>query len=234
VISPEEAVSVVREATRLSENIAVAGIAGPGDPLASRHALETFALIKKEFPRLIKCMSTNGLLLPRYAEEIIEVCVSSLTVTVNDIYPETLVKINDKIVYGGELISGERSAKVLIENQLEGIKTLSRHGVVIKVNTVLVPGVNDDHIAEIARRVKEAGASIYNIIPLIPQNEFAGESPPSCDAINCARAEAEKHIDVFRHCQHCRADAIGIPGGKDYAQKIYGKGFAAKERFSHG
>jgi nitrogen fixation protein NifB len=44
---------------------------------------------------------------------------------------------------------------------------------------------------------------------------------PSCAQIERARASAEKHIAVFRHCQHCRADAIGIPGGPDITEQVY-------------
>ncbi|MDR1616830.1 MAG: nitrogen fixation protein NifB, partial [Syntrophomonadaceae bacterium] len=46
------------------------------------------------------------------------------------------------------------------------------------------------------------------------------------------RETASEHIDVFRHCQHCRADAIGIPGVNDFAGKIYLE--RAEETFSHG
>ena len=71
IITPKEALEVVRRALEVGRNITVAGIAGPGDTLATPYALETFRLIKKEFPQLFLCMSTNGLLLPEKADEII-------------------------------------------------------------------------------------------------------------------------------------------------------------------
>jgi nitrogen fixation protein NifB len=36
----------------------------------------------------------------------------------------------------------------------------------------LLPGVNDEHIMDIAKRVKEQGASLMNVIPLIPMHKF--------------------------------------------------------------
>ncbi|MCQ4936405.1 radical SAM protein [Anaerotignum propionicum] len=234
VISPEEAIDVIRRSLALCQVITVAGIAGPGDTLATPYALETFRLIKKEFPELIKCMSTNGLLLVEKADEIIEVGIDSLTVTVNAVNPEIEALLNGGITYHGKHYLGVKGAEILIKNQLEGIKKVSSAGITVKVNTVLVPSINENHIEEIARTVHEAGASIYNIIPLIPQHELADCSAPTCAQIDSTRQLAEKHIDVFRHCQRCRADAIGVPGGEDFGEKIYLKRMLQKDTFSHG
>ncbi len=234
VISPEEAVDVIKRSLALCKVITVAGIAGPGDTLATPYALETFRLIKKEFPELIKCMSTNGLLLVEKADEIIEVGIDSLTVTVNAVNPEIEARLNSGITYHGKHYSGVEGAKILIQNQLEGIRKISSAGITVKVNTVLVPGINENHIEEVAKTVRKAGASIYNIIPLIPQHELAGCSAPTCAQIDGTRQKAEKYIDVFRHCQRCRADAIGVPGGEDFGEKIYLKRISLKETFSHG
>lgn len=234
VIKPEEAIDVVKRSLELCPDITVAGIAGPGDTLASDYALETFRLIGKEFPDIIKCMSTNGLLLAEKADEVIESGVDSLTVTVNAVNPEIEAKLNGGILYHGVHYRGVEAAEILIKNQLEGIRRVSSAGITIKVNTVFVPGINDDHIEEIAKTVSEAGASIYNIIPLIPQNELADCRAPSCSEIDTARQKCEKYIDVFRHCQRCRADAIGIPGEKDFGEQIYLKRVSRKDTFSHG
>jgi len=120
------------------------------------------------------------------------------------------------------------------ENQLAGIKKITAAGITVKVNTVLVPGINEDHIEEIAKTVSEVGASIYNIIPLIPQHELSECAAPSCQQIDEVRSKAAKYIDVFRHCQRCRADAIGIPGEKDFGDQIYMNRIAHKDTFSHG
>lgn len=234
VITPKECIDVITKSKELCKVITVAGIAGPGDTLASSNALDTFRLIKKEFPDLIKCMSTNGLLLVEKAQEIIDVGIDSLTVTVNAVNPEILAEINEGITYHDKYYTGVKAAEILIENQLEGIKIISDSGITIKVNTVLIPEINIDHIEEIAKTVSEVGASIYNIIPLIPQHKLAHCSAPTCEQTNSARKKAEKYIDVFYHCQRCRADAIGIPGKKDFGDRIYSKKLLQKETFSHG
>lgn len=234
ILKPEECIDILGKALDICPDIKVAGIAGPGDTLASDYALRTFRIIKEHYPELIKCMSTNGLLLSERADEVIAVGIDSLTVTVNAVDPEIESKLNSYILYHGEKIEGAEGAKILIKNQLEGIRKISSAGITIKVNTVLVPGINDGHIEEIAKTVKEAGASIYNIIPLIPQHELKNLRAPVCAEIDSARTKAAKYIDVFRHCQHCRADAIGVPGKSEFGDQIYQRRMRVKETFSHG
>lgn len=234
ILRPEETIEIIRKSLEICPEITVAGIAGPGDTLATDYALDTFRLVKQHFPNLIKCMSTNGLLLYERADEIIDVGMDSLTVTVNAIEPEIEAKLNKYIIYHGEKIEGVKGARILIENQLKGIEKIAKAGITIKVNSVLVPEINGEHIEEIAKKVGQLGASIYNIIPLIPQYELSGCKEPTCAQIDAARTKAGKYIDVFRHCQRCRADAIGIPGEKEVGNQIYQKRLGIKETFSHG
>lgn len=234
VLSPEEAIIVLGKALDLCPQITVAGIAGPGDTLATDYAFQTFRLISERFPQMIKCMSTNGLLLEERADEVVAAGIDSLTVTVNAVDPAIEAQLNGGIIYHGKRYAGEEAAAILIEHQLAGIRKVSESGITVKVNTVLVPEINGSHIEETAKAVKAAGAHIYNIIPLIPQAELSEKKAPVCTEIDAARTAAGQHIDVFRHCQHCRADAAGMIGGKDYGDMLYQRRIAAKENFSHG
>lgn len=234
IIKPQEAVETVKKALKLCPELRVAGIAGPGDTLATDYALETFELINKEFPGLLKCLSTNGLRLYDKAERIAKAGVETLTVTVNAVDPEILKDICSYVIdENGNKLEGVEGAKKLIDSQLKGIKKISELGVIVKINSVLVPGINDKHIVEIARVTKELGASIMNIIPLIPQNELAHLEAPTCEMLERVRCEAGQYLDVFRYCKHCRADACGVPGkNQDIHGKLYDK--AVVETFSHG
>lgn len=234
IISPEESLGILEKALKLCPDVTVAGIAGPGDPLASEYALSTFRLIKAKYPGLIKCMSTNGLLLWERADEIIDVGIDSLTVTVNAVEPAIEAEFNKFILYHGRKYEGTEAAEILIENQLKGIRKIASSGITVKINTVLVPEINGRHIKTIARTVKEVGADIYNLIPLIPQGELKDYRAPVCTEIDKARTEAGRYIDVFRHCQHCRADAVGIPGRSEYGNQIYQNRTVVRETFSHG
>lgn len=142
VITPEESLEILEKALAICPDIRVAGIAGPGDTLATNNALQTFRLIGEHFPQLIKCMSTNGLLLYEKADEVIEVGIDSLTVTVNAVDPEIEAKLNKFIVYHGRRYEGVEAAEILIENQLKGIKKVADAGITVKVNTVLLPSIS--------------------------------------------------------------------------------------------
>ncbi len=232
VITPAEALEYVEKALELCPEITVVGIAGPGDTLASDYAMDAFSLIHEKYPDLIKCMSTNGLLLSDKAEAVINSGVRTITVTVNSINPKIQSNICSYINYKGKLLQGKEAAEVLIDAQLQGIEKIAKLGACVKINTVLIPGVNDGDIENISRETSKLGASILNIIPLIPQNEMSTLSPPDCNELNTAREKAEKYLPVFRHCQHCRADACGIPGsGKELSGLLYDKVF---DTFSHG
>lgn len=231
ILEPSDVLEKVAKALELCPEITVVGIAGPGDALAGDSALDTFRLVHERYPNLIKCLSTNGLLLPKYAQRLYDVGVRTVTVTVNAVDPEIQSKIISHIIWEGVVYTGIEAAEILIRQQLEGIRLMSSLGAVVKINTVLIPDINDTHIETIAKTVKEYGASIFNIIPLIPQHEFCNLPAPDCQMLNTARAVAEKHIPVFRHCQHCRADACGIPGKSDLSDKLY---TANSETFSHG
>lgn len=234
VIKPEEAVLYVRKALERCPEISVVGIAGPGDTLATGFALETFRIIKKEFPNLIRCMSTNGLLLAEKADDVVEAGIDTLTVTVNAVDPEIEAQLNNRIIYHGKIYTGVEAAQILIENQLSGIEKVSSRGVLVKVNTVLVPKINGNHIEEIACSVKDAGANIYNLIPLIPQNELKDLPAPTYEEIDSARKAAYPYINLFNHCAHCRADAVGVPGEYDIGTEIFAGKVVAAETFSHG
>jgi nitrogen fixation protein NifB len=215
LLTPEEALDKVRlamESEILGPVIKVIGIAGPGDPLANEETFTTFGLIDCEFPLLIKCMSTNGLLLPESVDRLDALNLRSLTVTLNALDPEVGGRIYSHILYQGKRVSGREGAAILIGNQLKGIEAAARRGMTVKVNTVFIPGVNEGEIPLIARRIRDLGAQVMNVMPLIPQAEFAECTPPSAERLEEVRAANELIIGQFRHCRQCRADAVGLIG----------------------
>ncbi|MBU4535469.1 MAG: radical SAM protein [Euryarchaeota archaeon] len=211
IMDVDQAVAHVEKVTE-EMPISVVGVAGPGDALANEETFEFFKKIHEKFPDLIKCMSTNGLLLKDKAEELAQLNISTITVTVNAIDPEIGKEIYSHVVYNDQVYKGEEGFKILSKNQLEGIEKISELGVIVKVNSVLIPGLNDQHIVDIAREVKKRGASLMNIIPLIPLNKMKDYPKPDCAQISEVRDAVEEIIPVFRACTQCRADAYGIPG----------------------
>jgi len=212
VLSPEEALKRVREVIDNFPYIKVIGIAGPGEPLFNEETFETLRLLQEDFSHLIKCLSTNGLLLPEKVDLLNELGVSNITVTVSAVDPDIGEKIYSFVNYGGKRYTGREAAELLLEKQLEGLKRSVELGIITKVNTVLIPTVNDHHIVEVAKKARELGVYLQNIMPLIPQYKFADIVPPTPSEKRAIQDECSEITKQMRHCRQCRADAIGRLG----------------------
>jgi len=210
---------------RVSEKVdqlSVVGIAGPGDALADwENTRGTIRLIRNENPEIVFCLSTNGLLLPEYAQEIVELGVSHVTVTVNCLDSTIGAKIYKHINFKGQHYEGEAGVKILIKNQLAGIALLTSQGIIVKINIVMLKGINDQHIPEVVKKMKELGVFITNIMPLIPAPGSVFENFPHTrmEDINVLRNLCELDMNQMRHCKQCRADAIGLLG-EDRSQEF--------------
>ncbi|KAF5437084.1 nitrogen fixation protein NifB [Candidatus Methanophagaceae archaeon] len=222
VLTPQEALERVRDVMEKVHYIKVVAVAGPGEPLFNEETFETFRLVKDEFPHLMRCLSTNGLLLPERIDEIEELDIGTVTVTLNAIDPAIGKDIYSVVNYNGKRYKGEEGAEILLKNQLEGIREAVKRKILIKVNTVLIPTVNDEHIVEVAKEISKLGVYMHNIIPLIPQYKFANIKPPTQQEKEAIQEKCREYVKEMTHCRHCRADAIGKLG-KDIQQSMYSK-----------
>ncbi len=212
VLQPKDAYLKYKIVKEKIPNLTVVGIAGPGDALANfQEVKETITLIREYDPEVTFCLSTNGLMLPFYCEELINLGVTHVTITINSVDPKITGKVYKYIDYLGISYSGESGAEILLNNQLSGLKYLADRGVVCKVNIVMLKGINDNHIEDIAKKVKELGATVTNIIKMIPVkgSVFEQISLASDKEIMDLRKKCEVHISQMYHCKQCRADAIG-------------------------
>jgi len=113
---------------------------------------------------------------------------------------------------GGRRLKGEEAARLLFYNQISGIEKAIKSGLRAKVNSVLIPGVNDQEMPELAAVLRGTGVNLMNIMPLIPQGEMADFPVVSAAMLQNIRGKCEKYVNHLCHCKQCRADAIGIPG----------------------
>lgn len=215
VLTPHQAMSYLDYVFEEMENISVVGIAGPGDPFANAdRTMETLRRVREEYPDVILCVATNGLNLVPYVDEVAELDVSHVTVTVNTIDPEIGARIYAWARYGKKLYRPKDGAKILLEQQLEAIKGLKEKGVTVKVNTIIMPGINEDHIEEVAIKMGELGVDVLNCMSYYPTigSAFEDMTPPSPQMVNDVRNKAGEHVPLMHHCARCRADAVGLLG----------------------
>ncbi|WP_456395346.1 radical SAM protein [Desulfurobacterium sp.] len=202
-------------------NVTVAGIAGPGDPFANpERTKKTLALINKVYPDVHLCLSTNGTLIDENLGWISSVGVKYVTVTVNAVVPEIAKKVYSFLLKGRRVLRGEEMAETIVSSQLSGIKKLSSLGISVKVNTVYIPGINNSHVADVALKVFEHGATIFNLIPFIPVkgslfwNSGLRKAPESSEIAEIREKLRSMGVLLLEGCGRCRADAAGIIGDR--------------------
>ena len=215
VLSPHQALVYVERVLAAEPRISVAGIAGPGDPFANPEAtLDTMSLLREHFPDLILCLSSNGLALAEHADTVADIGVSHVTVTVNTVDPAIGARIYAWARDGKILYRGAQAAELLWARQEEAISRLKRRGVTVKVNTIIIPGVNDHHVEAVARTMRALGVDLLNCMALFPNpgTAFADLEEPDVRTMAAIRARAERFLPQMRHCTRCRADAVGLLG----------------------
>ncbi|MCF7984509.1 MAG: nitrogenase cofactor biosynthesis protein NifB [Thiohalocapsa sp.] len=219
VLTPEQAVKKTLAVAAAIPQMTVLGIAGPGDPLANpERTLATFRELSEKAPDIKLCVSTNGLALPELVDEICEHNIDHVTITINCVDPEIGAKIYPWIYWHNRRIKGVKAARILIEQQQKGLEMLVAKGVLVKVNSVMIPGVNDTHLKEVSRIVKAKGAFLHNVMPLIAEPEHGtffgimGQRGPTHDELQALQDECAGDMAMMRHCRQCRADAVGMLG----------------------
>lgn len=214
ILSPAEALDRVREVAARLPNLSVIGIAGPGEPLANQETMETLRLVREAYPDKCLCLATNGLLLPEYADKLASIGVGYVTVTINALNPQVGSRVYSWVRCDGVTLRGEDAFQYLSRNQWEGLARCVDSGIVVKVNSVLIPGLNDAELPPIAERASKAGAFVMNVIPFLPVrgSEFQDRKAPSGLETKAARDECGRFIRQIGHCARCRADAVGLLG----------------------
>ena len=212
LLEPAMAVEWLDQIMAKRQDISVAGIAGPGDPLCNPDlTLKTLEAVHQRHPELLLCVSTNGLNLTEHIDELLEIGVTHLTVTVNAVDPAVAGEIYRWVRFGGHTYEGVEGARLLLERQDEALCRLREKNVIVKVNTVMLPGVNWEHIPAIAERAAEWKADIMNCIPLIPVHDTPFETlkMPAAAEVERLRGIAGDFVPQMHHCNRCRADAVG-------------------------
>jgi nitrogen fixation protein NifB len=183
ILAPRQALGYLEKILEREPRITVVGIAGPGDPFANaEETLETMRLIRERFPEMLLCVASNGLNVLPHLDELAAIGATHVTITVNAVDPEIGRHIYAWVRDGKVVYRGPRGAELLLSRQLQAIKGLKERGIVVKVNTIVIPEVNDHHVEEVAARMAELGVDLLNCMPMYPNADtpFADveEHPP--------------------------------------------------------
>ncbi len=219
LLTPEQAVKKALVVAAAIPQLSVLGIAGPGDPLANPgRTFATFRMLAEKAPDIKLCVSTNGLALPECVDELAQHNIDHVTITINCIDPDVGAQIYPWIFWKNKRVRGRAAAEILIEQQQKGLEMLVAKGVLVKVNSVMIPGVNDEHLKEVSKVVKAKGAFLHNVMPLIAKAEHGtfygvmGQRSPTPEELKALQDACAGEMNMMRHCRQCRADAVGLLG----------------------
>ncbi|MBV8488153.1 MAG: nitrogenase cofactor biosynthesis protein NifB [Planctomycetaceae bacterium] len=219
LLTPEQAVKKTLTVAAKIPQLSVLGIAGPGDPLANpTRTFPTFRMLSEQAPDIKLCVSTNGLALPDCVEELARHNIEHVTITINCTDPEIGRRIYPWVFWKHKRVRGRDAAAILIERQQQGLEMLVERDILVKVNSVMIPGVNDEHLVEVSKTVKGKGAFLHNVMPLIAEAEhgtfygLTGQRGPTPAELQSLQDRCAGDMNMMRHCRQCRADAVGLLG----------------------
>jgi len=218
-LSPEQGARKVMAVAAEVPQLSVLGIAGPGDACYDwRRTRATFEMVAKQLPDIKLCLSTNGLALPDHVDEICDMNIDHVTITINMVDPEIGAKIYPWIYFNKRRWTGLDASKILHERQMQGLEMLTARQVLVKINSVMIPGINDAHLVEVNRWVTRRGAFLHNVMPLISDPAhgtafgLSGQRGPDAAELKTLQDRLEGGAKLMRHCRQCRADAVGLLG----------------------
>jgi len=76
-------------------------------------------LIREKFPHILLCLSTNGLAIGGYLDEVAEIGVSHVTITVNAVDPQNRQKIYGWVRDSKVIYRGLKGAELLLDGRLQ-------------------------------------------------------------------------------------------------------------------
>ena len=163
ILRYEEIEKIVQAAARLGvKSLRLTG----GEPLVRPGVSDLVKLLSQVDGIENITMTTNGVLLARYAEELKEAGLERVNISL-----DTFKTDKYKYITGSDRI----------KNVLEGIEAANKAGLTpVKVNVVVIRGVNDDELLDFARKTIEDDWNIRFIekMPLVDDVNEGGDMVP--------------------------------------------------------
>lgn len=156
ILSVEEIDSIIRAGARLGiKKVRITG----GEPLVRKGILDIVRNAAQTPGIESLCMTTNGILLPEYADRLRELGVERLNISLDTLDPERYASLT-RVGSLDDVMKGLRAAE---EAGFTGTK----------INTVLLGGINDSEIGSLASLTKDRDLSV-RFIELMPMGECVG------------------------------------------------------------
>jgi cyclic pyranopterin phosphate synthase len=184
-LSFEQITAVVQAAVRLG--VTKVRLTG-GEPLVKRGIVELVGMIRGVEGLQILAMSTNGILLPRYAGPLKAAGLDSLNISLDTLDPERyrrITRIGD------------------IRHTLAGIDAAVAEGFPVKINMVVLEDTSKSEIERMRRFCTQKGAKLQLInhydLSAEKSDDYRYDRPPRCEECNRIRLLAD---GILKPCLH--------------------------------
>ena len=205
---PRESLLTFEELTRLARLFASLGarkvrLTG-GEPLLRRDLPELVRMLARDPQIDDLALTTNGLLLARQIDALADAGLGRVTVSLDTLSPERFLS----------LARSPRHADVL-----DGIEAVERRALGLKLNTVVMRGVNDDELVPLLRFAKQHGAELR----FIEYMDVGGATGWSADEVvsraemlTCIGAEFGQVEEVAEPDSRAPAERFRLPDGQTF------------------
>ena len=160
LMSPKDATARAITEILKDSRIGIVAVSGPGEPLANPETFETIEMIRENLDDVQLCLSTNGTQLAENIDWLVDMGFKTLTISMSTANPLTASRIYEWARIGEKILTGEKMGSMIVDAQLRGISGAADAGIAIKVNSILIPSINQGEIVALAEIVADAGADI--------------------------------------------------------------------------
>ncbi|MHB8903280.1 MAG: GTP 3',8-cyclase MoaA [Thermoguttaceae bacterium] len=124
-----------------------------GEPLVHPRVVELVARLRSMLPAARLCLTTNGILLPRYGASLRRAGLQAVNVSLDSLDPDRFRDVTG----GGQVESTLSGIRAAVNGRFDGVQ----------VNTVLIRRINGDQLADLVRFAAGLGCEI-RFIELMP------------------------------------------------------------------
>ena len=198
-VPPAGAMNWLEENLEQGADIKAINIDGPGDPLCEINpTLETLLLVGQKYPDIKLSVTTLGLNAEKQAKSLAEAGVTSVILLVNAVEQKVANRLYSWIRPGRKTIPLSQATEFLMAEQQHAVTVFKKKNFTVTARTTVYPGVNDNHIEEIAERMAELGADAMQLVPC--RNSKGMEEPlltaPTSKAMQQFQKTAAKYLDT--------------------------------------
>lgn len=179
-MTPRQAVNFASLAASKNSRARIIKISGPGEPLCNKQTFEVLKRINTQIKDCVLQVNTNGILLKEKAEELAELNVKIVSISMNAIYEETFKRLYSRIIKNESIVVDNKEiSNIMLEGQIAGMNKCIELGILVRVNVVYYPDINEADIFEIARLCKSKGIKELKIFAGIKNSKMRNVRTPT-------------------------------------------------------